>query len=415
MRRWGWLERRLWSGRLSVGGLLWAGGHVLLGLLLWGLGLYSRLPWAVGPDWALLLPLLGVCAGIALRSGRTGWAFAVASVSAAADLLVAGPFLGTWIAYTDVLYATAALGGRRLAYGVTGAFLAVVVAVSTAWLVYSGSLVEALQVVAILALFTLTPLQTGLTVRQYRERADLERRRAGEVARLAELDHRNAMAAERARMARELHDVVANRLSAVAVQSTGALALPDFDPERVRGVLEVVRRNSVQGLAEMRDIIGVLRSGEDVDGDGLVAPSLGEVGALADTARAAGLEVELAVRGEAGELPPAVELAGYRIVQESLTNALRYAEPRRAEVVLEYRGDALAVRVGNPAGERRDGPPVPGGGVGVAGMRERASVLGGTLAAGRGAAPPGGSGAGDGGAEAWWWVRAELPLRGRVG
>ena len=121
----------------------------------------------------------------------------------------------------------------------------------------------ALGIPAVLVL--VLPVVTGLSVRQYRDQADAERARAEQTARLAELDRRQAVAAERTRMARELHDVVANHLSAVAIHATAALSVRTLEPEQVEEALRVIRENSVQGLAEMRQMIDVLRgpAGED--------------------------------------------------------------------------------------------------------------------------------------------------------
>ncbi len=170
---------------------------------------------------------------------------------------------------------------------------------------------------------------------------DAARLRAEQTALLAEMDRVQAVTAERARMARELHDMVANHLSAIAIHSTAALSLDD--PDTSRESLGVIRENSVAGLAEMRRLIGILRDGDD---EPAATPTLEGLPALVEGARANGLDVTL----DAGhvQVPAPVELAAYRIVQESLTNALKHASPGRVTVTLTQRGGDLTVTVTSP-------------------------------------------------------------------
>jgi signal transduction histidine kinase len=253
--------------------------------------------------------------------------------------------------------------------------------------------------VTLTLVFVVAPA-TAIPVRQHRERAEQERERAAQIAlrveqereraaqiaRRAELDRREALVAERVRVARELHDVVANHLSAVAIHATAAQSIADLNSEKLAGVLAVIRENSVQGLAEMRRLVEVLREAEEPGG------RLAEVGRLIDGA--AGLTAWLEQVGEPVALPAAVDHAAYRIVQESLTNAAKHAAGGSAVVRVEYRPGSLAVTVDSRG--VADRPPVDGAGVGLTGMRERAELLGGGFSAG-----PHGDG---------WRVHAELPL-----
>lgn len=182
--------------------------------------------------------------------------------------------------------------------------------------------------------------------------------------------------------------MVANHLSAIAIHSTAALSIDE--PDTSREALTVIRENSVEGLAEMRRLIGILRDGDD---EPAAVPTLDGLGALVDGARTGGLDVTL--DAAPGRVPAPVELAAYRIVQESLTNALKHGCPGRVSVALVRRDGVLEVRVTSPYG-RRDGPRVPGSGAGLVGMRERAALLGGAFDAG----PDGAS----------WTVRATLPV-----
>jgi signal transduction histidine kinase len=177
------------------------------------------------------------------------------------------------------------------------------------------------------------------------------------------------------------------------IHSTAALSLDD--PETSRQALGVIRENSVKGLEEMRRLIGILRDG---DGAPSAVPTLDGLTVLADDARANGLDVTL--EAEHGTtLPAPVELAAYRIVQESLTNALKHACPGRVTVLLHQADGSLAIAVTSPYGDR-DGPSAPGSGAGLVGMRERAALLGGTFEAGPESSANG----------KIWAVRATLPV-----
>jgi signal transduction histidine kinase len=241
------------------------------------------------------------------------------------------------------------------------------------------------------------PVLSAITVRQYRDQAAAERVRAEQTARLAELDRRQAVVAERTSMARELHDVIANHLSAVAIHSTALLSIRDLDPAAAEKAVRVIRDNSVQGLAEMRQMVELLRDADGADpGQDAPAPGgrLAEVDRLVAQARAAGLAAGLTVTGEPRPLPISVDLAAYRIVQESLTNALKHGDGK-VEVTVGYAPDRVTVTVDNPVRLAGHRPLVPGAGAGLIGMRERADLVGGRLTAG-----PGGTG---------WCVHAELP------
>ncbi|CAM5716402.1 histidine kinase OS=Streptomyces albaduncus OX=68172 GN=FHS32_004709 PE=4 SV=1 [Streptomyces griseoloalbus] len=253
---------------------------------------------------------------------------------------------------------------------------------------------EALLVGLVVGAVTFAPASTGLIVRNHRDAADAARLQAEQTALLAEMDRVQAVTAERSRMARELHDMVANHLSAIAIHSTAALSLDD--PGTSREALTVIRENSVQGLAEMRRLIGILRDGAD-DREPSATPTLDGLGALVEGARANGLDVTL--DAEHGTVPAPVELAAYRIVQESLTNALKHASPGPVTVCLRRSPEALEIRVTSPYGDR-DGPRAPGSCAGLVGMRERAALLEGSFEAGP-----------ESGLEGKRWVvRATLPV-----
>jgi len=337
-------------------------------------------------------PLLGVCAAMLFRRTSPLLDLAVATPAAAVDIVL-GPSLGTMLIYTDALYAAALYGPRRAAGRLLAATAVVTALLAGAVLPLAADWRAAVIVGGVAGMTFVSPVLTAMVVRGHRDRAELERQRAEQLARLAELDRRNAVTAERARMARELHDVVAGHLSAVALHSAAVLRMPDMDRDGVRRAMTVIRENSVQGLAEMRRMIGLLREGREEEADPPAAPRLADLERLAERAARPDLSVGLKVTGTAGELPAAVELAAYRIVQESLTNALKHAGPGRVEVLLEHRPGRLSITVESPLGA--EPTELPGAGSGLIGMRERASILGGTFDAG----PDG----------ARWRVRAELP------
>ncbi|MGW2867142.1 two-component sensor histidine kinase [Kitasatospora xanthocidica] len=353
------------------------------------------------PLWAVVLPLV-VLAGLELvRRTRPVLAVSLGGLAFAGSLF-AGSLLATLIMYTDLLYAAVIYGTPRMSRVLHLSGGATVLALSTLAAIYGGTS-GALLVVVVSSLVFLAPVWTGDVVRKHREEAEAERLRAEQTALLSEMDRREAIGAERARMARELHDVVANHLSAIAIHATGAQSvarrrsLPEDDP--LVEVLAVIRENSVQGLAEMRRMIGLLRDsgGGEVD-ESYAAPDLAAVDALLAKARAAGqdvgLDFELSESGERGDLPVPVGLAAYRIVQESLTNALKHAGPGLVSLRLEFAPEELRIAVDSPY---RGGPGrgLPGARAGLVGMAERAGLLGGSFEAGP--------------RDGYWRVRAVLP------
>src|SRR3954453_20774785 len=192
-----------------------------------------------------------------------------------------------------------------------------------------------------------------------------------------------AAAEERVRIARELHDVVAHSVSVMVVQVGGARGILDSEPETARKTLRSAEQTGRHALAEMRRMLGILRVADD--GRGLAPqPSLGDGDTVIDQARAAGLPVELHTEGRPHVLPPGVDLAAYRIVQEALTNAVKHAGPAHAHVVLRYARDQLEIEVYDDG----RGPPAAGEdhadpGHGLVGMRERVALYGGAVHTGR--------------------------------
>ena len=205
-----------------------------------------------------------------------------------------------------------------------------------------------------------------------------ERARRFELEREAEA--RSAVSEERARIARELHDVVGHAVSVMTVQASGVRRLLQPDQEREREALLVVEQTGREALAEMRRLVGVLRRPEEAPARA-PQPSLRHLDRLVEQAREAGLPVEVQIEGEAIELPPGVDLTAYRLVQEALTNAIKHARATSAEVLVRYGDGAVELLVTDDGRGVSDGK-AESGGHGLVGMRERVAVYGGELEAG---------------------------------
>ncbi len=238
----------------------------------------------------------------------------------------------------------------------------------------------------------------GLT----RQLAERNRQLAETTARLREEQRRRAeqaVAEERLRIARELHDVVAHHVAVISMQAGLASYVFDTDPATARGAVDVIGGTSRETLRDMRRLLTLLRGADgpgapDADAGGAADPLLPEDGpapgldrlpALAERVRAAGVDVVVDLADDVRTLPSALQLTVYRVVQEALTNVLKHAGPCRAEVRLRRDGQRLTVRISNDAGSAP--PPAEdstgdGGGHGLVGMRERARLYGGTVTAG---------------------------------
>jgi signal transduction histidine kinase len=187
---------------------------------------------------------------------------------------------------------------------------------------------------------------------------------------------------ERLRIARDLHDVVAHTLTTINVQAGVAAHLLDRDPGNARSALRTIETASHDALQELRTILGILRAAGDGSAPLEPAPDLAAIEMLIEQARGSGLEVSLAVEGEVPDrVPETVQLAAFRILQESLTNARRHAPGASTSVTVAYRADRLQLAIENDMLRARNGNGSPG--VGILGMRERATALGGTLRADR--------------------------------
>ena len=383
---------------------------------------------------ALGVALLGLSSGLGL--GRAGHVPLAATVVLTAMGLVLYPrrrFPGAVIAVMAALVAGLAFMKTSL----EGAFIAVLIASYSAAVYGSRRLTRILLVAAVAAILGIGildafgadtwlraryPIPTilaaagawlvGLVVRK---QLDARAEHIAALAERAELladkqeeSERRATLAERLRIARELHDIVAHHLSVVVIQAQGAQRIADKDPARATAAMADVERTGRTALEEMRRLLGLLRTGEAAAAmpDGAYVPPLGlaDVDDLAERLRRAGLDITVVRRGEAPEVPEDVGLTVYRIVQEALTNVLKHAGPAAVTVELalthEQGADQLGVTVtddGRGASAALEAPP--GAGRGTAGMRERVAVLGGRLSVGP---QPGGG----------FRVHATIPLGG---
>jgi signal transduction histidine kinase len=224
--------------------------------------------------------------------------------------------------------------------------------------------------------------------------------RAERAEREREENARRAVLEERARIARELHDVVAHHVSAIAVTAGAAEETAVQQPERARDVLRAIQATSRQALSEMRALVGVLDGGDTHVAELGPQPGLADIDRLLAQSRAAGLQVALSIEGSLHALPEALDVTAYRIVQEALTNAIKHAPASHVQVTVRYGDDALELVVRNDgSGAAESGLVEDGGGRGLVGMRERVSLFRGELSAGRD--PAGG-----------YRVVARLPLGG---
>ncbi len=246
----------------------------------------------------------------------------------------------------------------------------------------------------------LLPFAVGWVLERRRTLASELSDQAAQLRGDQELRARRAAVEERNRMARELHDVIAHCMSVMVVQTGAARRIASTDIAAAGSALWAVERSGREALVELRRMVGALRRESD-DPAGSAPPGLGQLEALAERARAAGLPVDIQIEGRPWDLPPGVDLVAYRVVQEALTNAIKHAGPARASVTVVVGAGVLELRVadtGRRAGEKLGGERAQNGsGHGLVGMAERIGLYGGTLLAD---ARPGGG----------FEVNAQIPL-----
>jgi signal transduction histidine kinase len=280
-----------------------------------------------------------------------------------------------WIALLVVFYSLGAHAERRRAI-VFGALGGVAVVGGDLALLLSD---EAKLEDTVPAWFMLAAAYgVGFALRGQRIQSTLLANRAERLEREREQKARLAVAEERARIARELHDIVAHAVTVIVVQAQAAQRVLEGEQASAREALGSIETTGREALVEMRRLLGILREGDRefaLD----PRPSLAQLDVLAERMREAGLPVELHVEGEALPLPPGVDLSAYRIVQEALTNALRHAGPASAQVVVRYRPEEIELEITDDGHGPVEGRDV---GHGLVGMRERAALVGGIVESG---------------------------------
>lgn len=375
-----------WKQDLIIATATW-----LIGALVYLSGLHGLLTGNdPHPSWVRLVELTVLC-GLEMLRRLVPVGLFLALIVVGVDIAL-GPSLPILVVFTDFLYAATLYGTRRTSRLVIGTAAIGTIAVVTTALILSSEWRSAILAAFALLPFVVTPVWWAANVRTQRDIAENERANAAQLATIGELDRKAAVAGERSRMARDLHDVVAGHLSAIAIQSEAALSMANTDPKLARAVLESVRENSISALEEMRAMIGLLRA-DPAEGDSEIEPTaparLAELSKLVESARASGLEVEVhstvnttmtSTEDDVRPLPTAVDLTAFRIAQEALTNAAKHAPGGRAVLDIRRDGGILTVEVRN---DLQPGSPADGGtGLGLLNMRERAAAVGGKLAAG---------------------------------
>ncbi|MEU8260598.1 sensor histidine kinase [Micromonospora sp. NPDC048999] len=310
---------------------------------------------------------LVVVAALALAVRRR-WPLATLAVVTAATtayLVLGYPYGPILISFFVAVYTVAAYRPWRTAALAGAAALVALLAH-----VFVGARPTGLDGLMGVAAWVVVPFAVGTTVRLGRE--STARNRVDEARRLAD--------AERLRVAREVHDVVGHGLAAIHMQAEIALHLLGKRPEQAEAALTAISRTSKEALDELRVTLTVVRRDEAAD-ERAPAPGLGQLTQLRERLAGAGVPVNVEVTGEPRPLPVAVDLAAYRVVQESLTNVLRHAGPATATVRLRYGPTEVGVEVAD-TGRGASAPPAGSAGYGLAGMRERVNALGGSFTAG---------------------------------
>ncbi|KOV85647.1 histidine kinase [Streptomyces sp. NRRL WC-3618] len=350
-------------------------------------GAVQRTPHTVSPAVNAVVTLL-LCLVVALRRRVPERMLVLAAVVGVAQLaLDVEPVLADF-ALLVIVYSVAASGPPWASrFALIGGLCASPLA-QLRWPEEESSAAGRLALVVFLAVPFALAWVLGDSLRTRRAYFAQLEERAARLEKEREAQAKVAVAAERARIARELHDVVAHNVSVMVVQADGAAYVLDTAPDQAKKALETISGTGRQALAEMRRLLGVLRTGEHEEGGEYVPqPDVEQLGDLIEQCRTSGLPVDYKIEGTPRPLPSGVELTAYRIVQEALTNTRKHGGPNTgASVRLVYFDDGLGLLVeddgkGAPHEHYEDGG-VDGQGHGLIGMRERVGMVGGTLDAG---------------------------------
>lgn len=319
--------------------------------------------------FAILVPLT-----LGWRRRRTAEAAGVAAAGVALQGLIVEPT--TSLAQTaTVLLLAFSLGAhetpRRALAGLAASMVAVVsIAIGAS---------ESAGAILSIPVFLAVPYLAGVAVRAARRYAERLERLTEQLERERERSSRLAVAEERARIARELHDVVSHGVGVMSVQAAGARRIVNSDPMRAREALSAIESTGRSALVDLERMLQLMRSPDVAVSTTDSTPRLADLPALAARLRAAGLDVELVCHGSAPPAPPALELAVYRVLQEGLTNAVKHAPGASVRAVIRFEPGAIELEV---VDRGNVGAPPAAGGHGLVGMRERVSLFRGEFEAG---------------------------------
>lgn len=333
-----------------------------------------------GTWWMVLIVAAGICAPFAIRRRWPLAAFAIASVFGFVQWLLNIGLLPADLVLFAALYNVASRCRWEMAASAAAVLELGAVLVVARWFVPAGGLGMWTQMVPA-TVFVGSMWIWGNSVRTRRAYLVSLEERATQAERERDNQAQIAAAAERARIARELHDVVAHGLSVMVIQADGASYALEADPGQARQALGTISSTGRHALTEMRRMLGVLRDG-DGGQDYSPLPGVAQLDQLLEQVRRAGLPVEFTVEGVPQELPAGMELAAYRVVQEALTNTLKHGGPSVscARVLLRYGDGVLEMWIADDG--RGTVVPADGQGHGLVGMRERVAVYGGSVRAG---------------------------------
>jgi signal transduction histidine kinase len=361
---------------------LWLRRHPRLvdGVLALALGIPALASAIAAGDYGLVPVALALVIPLVFRRDHPVAAFAIAIVVGALQVLLDIHVNTVDAAILVLLYTLAAYSGRRASVAGLAICLIGSAAAVARWAPPYIGLSHWISVgLVAFAGSSLAAWVLGDSMRYRRGYYAALEDRAARLERERDAQAQIAAAAERARIARELHDVIAHNVSVMVVQADGASYALDTSPERARQALGAIASTGRQALAEMRRMLGVLRS-DDGETGVVPLPGIGQLGELLEQTRASGLAVSFTVQGVPGSLPGGLALAAYRIIQESLTNTRKHGGPRAsARVLLRYCEDVLMLQITD------DGKGVAvadGAGHGLTGMRERVALYNGTLRTG---------------------------------
>jgi signal transduction histidine kinase len=269
--------------------------------------------------------------------------------------------------------------GWRAVYGATATGVALIVL----FLVEGGGITTISELLINIAIFAVAWVG-GMLVRSRMTRLTQAENYAAELTAQRDLAAQAAVAGERSRIARELHDAVGHTLNLIVVQAGAAKRVRESNPTAAFAALDSIENTGRQALADMDRMLGILRDHPDSEAEGLgPRPGLGRLEPMLNEARSAGVRVEVEIVGEARRLPVSIDLTAYRIIQEAITNVMKHAPGAEAAVQLDYAPRTLGLNITNGPPRSGHARPAAGGGRGLPGMQERVALFGGSIKYGR--------------------------------